>query len=112
MQYHDKEPFKAVETGVASGNDFIVDARDAETNAAIIAFVVVGADADVYFEADPDDDGTFDFSVKIGSITGPDIQNVIGIPLDRRGGTKIPTRLRLNNTGNSSGDFGAVGKEI
>lgn len=96
------------EEDLANSGDFLIDPADAATGAIEVHTIVAGGAADVFFEVDPDGDGTFEISENIFSVVAGDFLQQNKIELKAASNM----RLRINNTSGGPADFVATGVEV
>jgi hypothetical protein len=94
--------------GIADGSSLTVNPRDTGVPAARIEQYSGSASAEVYFEVDPDEDGTYEISVLIDSFSGAfHVENAA-----TRVNPNANERLRIENASGGSADFTVNGVEI
>lgn len=95
-------------SGVADGESLTVDPAETGVPAARVEQYTGDAAADVYFEVDPDGDGTHEISVVIDSFGGAfHVENAA-----TRVNPNANERLRIENTSGGTGHFTVNGVEI
>jgi hypothetical protein len=104
----DGDPFAKSSTGVADGNDFIIDGSSSSTGAIDLTELGGTGDCDVYREVDTATDGTWATSVLIEQPSGTwhSQKDVLTISQNAN------VRLRVNNTSGNPQDFYAAGYEV
>jgi hypothetical protein len=102
------DSFSAESTGLANGDDFIIDGSSAGTGAVEIFEMGGSGSADVYREIDPDDDTTFEVSVLIEKLSAPWHSQKNQLVVSRSNNV----RIRINNTSGGTADFFVTGMEV
>lgn len=95
-------------SGIADGNSLTVSLGDEGVPAARIEQYTGDAAADVYFEVDPDGDGTYEISIVIDSFSEAfHVENAA-----TRVNPNVNERLRIQNTSGGTGHYTVNGTEI
>lgn len=102
------DTFVETSNSLASAGDFIVAGSDGTTGAAEVGEIGGSGGAEVYRQADPDGDGSFEVEVMIDTFTGEwhSQQNGLVVSSNHR------TRLRIRNTSGGAADYYAIGMEV
>jgi len=104
----DGDPFVASSTGVADGNDFIIDGSSSSTGAIDLTELGGTGGCDVYREIDTATDGTWATSVNIEQTSGTWHSQKNVLTVSQSGNT----RIRINNTSGNAADFYVAGYEV
>ncbi|WP_226041159.1 hypothetical protein [Natrinema sp. DC36] len=96
--------FISSKVDVESGSSFIPTRHDDEEDVFIIDTLILSESVDVFWERDVDEDGEFEISVKLDSLSSG-ISSNNSIPVNEYKNS----RVRIVNTGSGVGDFTVMG---
>lgn len=105
------EFFSANEASLSDGQDFIVNPTQSETGAIELHTLAGTGSADVYKEIDPDNDGSFEITIKLEDVDSPSSSwhsqnNKIELS------STANHRLRVRNTSGNTRSYHACGIEV
>ena len=96
------------ENDLADTGELIADGSTSDTNAAEVHELAGTGDAEIYRESDPDDNGTFEVSVLIDTVSGTWHSQLNQLTVSQ----SQNHRLRVVNTSGNPNDYYVTGMEV
>jgi hypothetical protein len=102
------DSFADANTGLADATDWIIDGSSSGTGAVNVTELGGGADAEIYREYDPDDDGTFEIRLQVDAPTGSWHSQDNDLLIS----TSENARLVVRNVSGGAADYAVAGYEV